>query len=192
MHNHVLHSGKFLTAAEDQAFLNRVTKDNSRNALMLLILRTCGLRGIELRSLRVLDLHPSTRSIYVRAAKGSNNRELKLPEYVFNRLISHVNLMPRNADDLVFPVSKQWLGEIWRGFRPIGCGKGSHSLRHTFALEAYRTTKDIHFVKNLLGHKSINSTMIYLEFANTADQMDHYIDSVWTEKFVEKHLKVIK
>lgn len=38
-----------------------------------------------------------------------------------------------------------------------------HSLRHTFAMRVYAKTKDLLLVKRLLGHRSINSTLVYAE-----------------------------
>jgi site-specific recombinase XerC len=36
-----------------------------------------------------------------------------------------------------------------------------HSLRHTFATELYRRTRDVALVQAALGHASIASTMVY-------------------------------
>jgi integrase/recombinase XerD len=36
-----------------------------------------------------------------------------------------------------------------------------HMLRHTYATELYRETKDIRLVQKALGHASLTTTMIY-------------------------------
>ncbi|MQY75553.1 MAG: tyrosine-type recombinase/integrase [Clostridia bacterium] len=41
-----------------------------------------------------------------------------------------------------------------------------HNLRHTFATNFYRQTKDIETLRKLLGHSDINTTQIYVTLAN--------------------------
>ena len=43
-------------------------------------------------------------------------------------------------------------------------GRSLHSLRHTFALREYARTRDIYYVKGLLGHSSVVVTEIYTRF----------------------------
>jgi len=41
-----------------------------------------------------------------------------------------------------------------------------HILRHTFATEYYRQTKDIETLRRILGHSDISTTTIYITLAN--------------------------
>jgi len=41
-----------------------------------------------------------------------------------------------------------------------------HTLRHTFATEFYRETKDIETLRKILGHSDISTTQIYVTLAN--------------------------
>ena len=41
-----------------------------------------------------------------------------------------------------------------------------HSLRHAFATHFYEDTQDLLTLKHLLGHKSINSTTIYVTLSD--------------------------
>ena len=46
-----------------------------------------------------------------------------------------------------------------------GHGYTPHSCRHYFALQIYLQKRDLLLVKELLGHKSLNATEVYLQLA---------------------------
>lgn len=50
-------------------------------------------------------------------------------------------------------------------------GRGIHSLRHGFAIEMYKATKDIVKVKQLLGHENVATTQVYAAAVDTADTL---------------------
>ena len=171
MDNRSINSKKFLSPIEDRFVLNRIKDDWTRNGIMLKLLRSCGMRAGELLSLRVCDLNQFEKSILVHASKGSNDRELPLDPDLFEHLTNYISSTKRGEYERIFDIGYDQLGIIWRGYRPIGSGKPLHSLRHTLALEVYRRTKDILLVKTILGHKSIQTTMIYQEFCHTQPEI---------------------
>lgn len=57
------------------------------------------------------------------------------------------------------------LGEILELEEPVHL----HRLRRTVAVNALRTTKDIHLVSQLLGHKSVKATESYVDEARLAE-----------------------
>lgn len=44
--------------------------------------------------------------------------------------------------------------------------KGSHSLRHTFAVRYLNATKDIHALQKLLGHATLEETQVYAKYTS--------------------------
>jgi len=53
-----------------------------------------------------------------------------------------------------------------RNLANVGSNKTIHSLRHTFALRKLLELGNIYLVKELLGHSSVTTTQIYLDFPN--------------------------
>ena len=41
-----------------------------------------------------------------------------------------------------------------------------HTLRHTYATQYYKQTKDIETLRRILGHADISTTTIYITLAN--------------------------
>ena len=48
----------------------------------------------------------------------------------------------------------------------IGKKISPHTLRHTYATEYYRQSKDIETLRKILGHSDISTTTIYITLAN--------------------------
>ena len=42
-----------------------------------------------------------------------------------------------------------------------------HTLRHSYATQYYKQTKDIETLRRILGHTDIGTTTIYITLANT-------------------------
>ena len=72
-------------------------------------------------------------------------------------------------DEQIFKITYIRFYQIWKDYRP--CNKGIHSLRHTFALNLYKKTKDIRIVQQALGHRSLNSTLIYQSYQYTISEL---------------------
>jgi len=147
----------------------KVAKD-LRDALMITMLLDLGVRAQELLNIRVGDFNPDTHAVFIRSLKGSNARELylkpgvaaKFRTYVLETFASEI-YFHIESDRLVFDISYHRLWQIWGIYTP-NPRKTIHSTRHTFAIRLYERTKDIKLVQMCLGHRSIMSTMVYVDF----------------------------
>lgn len=169
-HKHTVNRHKYLTPVEvlelEELFKISRTKEIGnpkrwRNGIMLEVLLKTGMRQSELLGVRPMDLCEETQSIFVRPTKGSKERDLPISMALFKAVKKIANTRP--PKDPIFEVKQRTLQGIWYEFRPKGCTKKLHSLRHNFSLDIYKRTKDILLLKRALGHRSIQSTMIYSE-----------------------------
>jgi site-specific recombinase XerD len=82
----------------------------------------------------------------------------------------------RTINGALKAISRQQAHDILKGlFALIGefGNVSTHTLRKTFAARVWEATKQLPLVQIALGHKSINSTVSYLDFGN--DDVDNAI-----------------
>lgn len=155
---------KYLLDFELKALSSLIERRTDRDATLLWVLLKSGARAQEILNLTTEDLNTEAKTIFIRGLKGSRDREIPLPPKLFKRLQL---LAP--ASGRVFPITYDRLYQIWLEWRP---GKKKlHSLRHTFAIELYKRTKDLRLLQMALGHKSISNTMVYMDYMYTQQEM---------------------
>lgn len=168
-----LNKTKFLNEAEVLTLttqLNEFLKDKEtshyRDAMVIMLALSTGGRAQEVLNIRKCDLDSHNKTVFLRGLKGSNDREIPLQPAFFQKLWTFV--LDKTDEETLFNISYIRLWQIWQMWKPSK--KSIHSLRHTFALKLYRRSKDIRLVQQALGHKSINSTLIYQSYSyNTAE-----------------------
>jgi len=106
-----------------------------------------------------------------RGSKGHTSRNFKLKSDTLACLRVYLY---RVKDEKPFPDSK-WMGKTWRRLRkrvaeklcnPSAKTIRVYDLRHFYATTLYHKTKDILLVKQQLGHKKIETTLIYTQLVN--------------------------
>lgn len=181
---------KVLTQDEEQSLVTHCTRllrehgagldslavsrrDEFRNALMMLTMLDIGCRPSELVGIRVKDISPLTNTVFINALKGSKSRELplqpgRMAQIRWYLLRSHNVTSWRLLDPeaLVFDITYSRLVAIWYQYRP--CKKKLHSMRHTFAVRFFLKNRNIKALQLALGHVSIMSTIIYMDFVYTS------------------------
>lgn len=165
---YALNKTKFLTDPEYdslQTTLERNRDSDARNVTLIWFLLNTGARAQEALSVSRGDLNPASNTVLIRGLKGSNDREIPLPLWLWHR----VNRLEAGPDGRLFPISYWRLHQIWGLYRPVH--KKLHSTRHTFAMRLYEKTKDLRLVGAALGHRSIANTMVYADYQYTANEM---------------------
>jgi integrase len=137
-----------------------------RNCTLLWTLLHSGARAQEVLNLTADDLNTYDESVFIRGLKGSNDRELPVPAWLFQRLTAELS---RAQNQRLFPITYNRLRQIWDLYRPVH--KKLHALRHTFAIRLYKKTRDLRLVQVALGHRNITNTMIYAEYAYSQEEL---------------------
>jgi site-specific recombinase XerD len=168
MARYSLSQSKFLAPDERLSLISLITREKgSRNALLIEVALRSGARASELLNIRHGDLNVHGRSVLIRGLKGSYDRDMPLPDELFDRLLAYSIANP-HANGLIFDISYPRLRQIWLEYRPAA--KTFHCLRHSFAMELFERTRDLRLVQMALGHASITNTMIYASYHYSASE----------------------
>lgn len=160
-----------LTSEEVKALLKQPNKrylSGFRNFCMLRVILDGGLRASELLKLKAVDIDWRSGKLKVVEGKGKKDRVIWLNEDCLEQLRAWKTKRPESAF-LFCTAQGQKIGDrylrtmVKRYAQKAGIEKDVHPhiLRHTFATDLYRDTKDIRMVQKALGHSDVSTTMIY-------------------------------
>ncbi len=145
-----------------------------RNALIIALLYSCGLRLAELQGVRFGDLSADGTALHVRG-KGDKHRIVPvLPEMSkriarYAELLREMNLAisaeaPMIISDLGLPLSRSSIQRVVKGNLDeanVQGKKSPHVLRHTFATHLLNKEADMRDIQELMGHSSLKTTQCY-------------------------------
>jgi len=143
---------------------------------MVALMYSAGLRIGEVSRLKYQDIHRKEMKIHVSKTKNRSDRYAILSQHMLAMLTQYwfayqkpkhwLFSQPRNKDK---PIDSQTISRQFNQHRAtfqfhqkITC----HSLRHAFGTHLYEDGTDLLTIKALLGHKSLNSTTIYVTLAS--------------------------
>lgn len=167
---YALNKNKYLLPPEVERLehlLRSHLRSDTRNCTLLFVLLHTGARATEVLNLKCEDLNIFEQTLFLKGIKGSNDRELPLRPEIFSEVESLAKDRP--GSEHLFPISYNRLRQIWELYRPVH--KKLHSLRHTFAIQLYKKTKDLRLVQFALGHRSISNTMIYADYVYSQQEL---------------------
>jgi integrase/recombinase XerD len=152
---------------------NRRAPTGLRNRCLMQVMCDAGLCVSEAVHLRVRDLVWQSGKLKVHQGKGKKDRVLWLNEDALNALRRWRAVRPMVSEWLFPNLRGQLLHDSYvremvkRYARKAGIAKDvhPHMLRHTFATDLYRETKNIRLVQKALGHAALSTTMIYTHIA---------------------------
>ena len=163
-----------LSPSEVSSIINVTT--NIKHKAILMTAYSAGLRVSEVLSLKVSDIDSTYMHIHVRSGKGDKDRYTLLSHKTLLFLRHYFKVYRPN--DWLFYSSKDKSRQLTtrtaqKVFKDSLAKTGIikpvtfHSLRTSFATHLLIQGTDLFTIKTLLGHKNIQTTMIYLHLAPT-------------------------
>ncbi len=139
-----------------------------RDAAILELFYSSGLRLAELASLDVRDIDPYNETVRV-LGKGSKERVVPVGEPALQAIQNYRHRAKVQAGPLFINKSRKRLGSssVWKLVKKylrlaqIPVPASPHKLRHSFATHLLDAGADLRSVQSLLGHASLSTTQIY-------------------------------
>jgi len=150
----------------------------------LQIIKETGMRIGEVMRLRWIDIDTERNIIALNyAEKHGNNRMFR----VSTQLIQRILLIPKKSEYVFnqskisvtsnFYIARKRIAYAYNNPRLLRIS--FHTIRHWKATTEYHKTKDILHVKNMLGHQSIDNTLIYISLEQSlfgsTDKLEFYV-----------------
>lgn len=149
--------------------------------LIYMFAYSVGMRIGEIVGLRYLDLDMDSMRIHIKNAKGGKDRIVPLTKDVKERLLELKRWSLHKETDFIFlPLGKKKKLKVkqvrrWFDRKKKLCNINKkqtlHSFRHSFATHYLEAGGNIMVIKEILGHASLSSTLVYARITN------NYLDS---------------
>lgn len=153
-----------------------------KHRILLGLLYGCGLRCMEVRSLKISDIDFDRLKVLVRNGKGKKDRYVPLSKHLARGLKTYIesenpktylfNGKPDGQAGGDFDSRYSQRGVQWvvkRTAKEAGVIKSVsvHTLRHTYATHLLEDGMDIITLKEMLGHQNIETTLVYLHVSQS-------------------------
>jgi len=159
-----------------------------KHKILIGLLYDCGLRCFEVRNLMISDLDFDRGVVHVRRGKGGKDRYVPFGKILSRGLKKYLevekptkwlfNGKPEGRAGGDFDSRYSQRGVQWavkQAKKDAGILKEMtvHTLRHTYATHLLESGLDIMSIKDLQGHASIETTMVYLHVAQFESKPVH-------------------
>lgn len=165
---------QYLSVSDSQRLLESVEGPYAeRDYCIVTFFLNCGMRVSELVGINLTDIRPDDCSLRI-LGKGNKERMLYLNEACVEAYTQYLptRIKPHDKDKNALFISKQgnrinvqtvkWLVKKYITLAGLDSQRYSvHKLRHTAATLMYQNGVDVRTLQTVLGHASLDTTMIY-------------------------------
>ena len=162
---------KYLSQKELELVKSKLNPHKAEHIAIMLLINS-GARASEVLNLDQASINHESHSILIKGLKGSHNREIPLNYSTWSLLKRYLE---RNTGNKLFTFTLRWLQITWTKLMPF---KSIKSTRHTFAINLYKSCRDIKLVQAALGHKSITNTMVYMDYVYTNEELKNALKGI--------------
>ncbi|MEA3287603.1 MAG: site-specific integrase [Candidatus Marinimicrobia bacterium] len=159
---------------EEMERLISVTK-NLKHKAILCVTYSAGLRKFELLNLRIGDIDSDRMQIHIRSGKGKKarysllgERTLDILREYYHKYKPHDYLFPGQIHSK--PLSERTVEVVFKqAMKGAKITKPAyfHCLRHSFATHLLEQGANLKVIQQLMGHKALKTTSIYLHVTNS-------------------------
>ncbi|PLK43838.1 tyrosine-type recombinase/integrase [Emticicia sp. TH156] len=147
--------------------------DNPKHKALMATIYALGLKLSDVLVLKINDIDWQARHITIPSSKTDKGRKLRIPSKLIPILIAYFEKHK--------PLELLFVGEKGKTYSPrsvqlvfqqalqkakIDKNATVHTLRHSYAVHCLERGMDIHLLKDILGHKYLQTTSIYYQLAN--------------------------
>ena len=163
-----------MSAGEIKTLIDSVSNIKHRTIIMMLY--SSGMRLCEIAALKITDIDSKLMRIKIVQGKGAKDRFTILSQQVLIELRAYYLIY--KPTEYLFNGDKPGKHYSMRSIQHlvqkalIKIGLDSkhysvHTIRHSFATHLVDNGTDLHTIKELLGHRSLQTTMQYLHLTST-------------------------
>ena len=161
----------YLTKDEVDKFLNSIPTDSNkgiRDYTLLMLLYDSGARAQEIINLKVEDLRLDSNPIVRLFGKGNKYRTVPITNNTKDILIKYININELSNNSILFPnpkcnyaITKMITHIIDKYSNILNKNIHPHTFRHSRAMHLLEAGVNLIYIRDFLGHNSIETTEIY-------------------------------
>ena len=150
---------KYLNAEQIKQAVIKAAEEKDTYYMIIKVLSEAGLRVSELINLTPQNINFIEGYFHIKG-KGGHIRNVDISRELCMQLQMYIKNKKIKPRDKIFDISRQRVQQITSHV----AGINPHGLRHSYAIALLRTTGNIRYLQKQLGHRSLSTTQVYLQF----------------------------
>ncbi len=150
--------------------------ENPKHKFLIALAYTAGMRREEVQNLKIRDIDLQHNRVFIRDAKGNKDRYSLFSKYLHSLYQEYLEKEKPKiyVFESILPGVKYSTSSMSNTLKKMAKDAGIkrnvhlHMLRHSFATHLLEEGKDIRYVQELLGHRSIKTTERYTHIISDA------------------------